>query len=296
MFNFYDRMLRNAPDPAGGGAPPAPPVPPAPPAPPAAPEQPWFAGHPDEAVRNFLTEKQIGDPNVAATKLFHAEKALSGAADVVPLPGENATPEQRAAFFDKLGRPKEAAAYDFGLPADAQVDEGFQGWAKETFHKHGLTASQAKDLVNDWHKYVTDYYAKETETNKVAEDKVIADLKTVHGGNFDQFVADGQKAFNALGLSADVVSALQKSAGSAAYLTLMSALGKKMGGEARFVDANGGQGNDANPATMTKEQAQAAVRRLEGDAEFNKKYLDAKHPEHNQAVERMLALQKVVHG
>lgn len=293
-MHIFDTVLRQAPEAPAGGAPPAPP-PAAPPggAPPAAPpgnDAPWFAGHPDEAVRTFLTEQNIGDPNVAATKLFHANKALAGAGDVIAKPAADATPEQKAAFYEALGRPKEAAAYDFGLPPEVQVDAGFQDWAKSTFHEIGMSGEQAKALVGKWQQFQTDYAANMAAEAKVAETAAIDGLKKEYGAGFDQFIADGQKAYSALGLDQATQNALAGAAGTAPYLALMAALGKKMGGEAGFKNATGGAGAELPAAQMTPEQATAEINRLMGDPAFQAKYNSATHPEHKVALQRMESL------
>ena len=289
-LTFYDVILRQAPD-APVAPPVAPPPPPDPGAPPPAPPPAaaWYEAHPDPVVKTFLTEQQIGDANVAATKLYHATKALGGSTDIIVKPPADATPEQRAAFFDALGRPKEAAAYDFGLPPEVQVDQGFQDWAKSAFHEVGIPADQAKGLVGKWQQFVADHNASQVAATQLKEEAVIADLKKVHGAQFDQFVADGQKAFNALGLPEEQANALASQAGSAAFLSLMSALGKKMGGEGGFVSPGGGQG-ELSPDQMTPAAAGAEINRLMADAVFQAKYNDARNPEHAVAVERMKKL------
>lgn len=285
LTNLRAAILR-APDdpPAPPPAPPAPSEPP--PATPAPPAGAWYDSHPDENVRTFLSEQQIGDANVAATKLFHANKALGGSTDVIVKPGADATPEQRAAFLDALGRPKEASAYDFGLPADAPVDEGFKTWAQTTFHEAGLSADQAKAVVGKWQEFVTEHTKNATAALQVAEDTAIADLKKEHGAQFDAFITDGQKAFGALGLDKAIHDKIAATAGSAAYLTMMAALGKKMGGEAAFKGSQGGQG-ETDVSAMTPEQAKAEIAKLQGDAEFQAKYTNNRHPEHAVALKRM---------
>lgn len=246
----------------------------------------WFAEHPDEAVRTFLTEQNIGDANVAATKLYHANKALGGSADVIVRPGAEATDEQRNAFYDALGRPKEATAYDFALPAEAKVDENFKTWAQTTFHKNGISNDQAKAIVGDWQKFVGEHQAQTEAQQKLDDDAEIEGLKKTYGSQWDQIVADGQKAQAALGLPEAHLNALARAAGQPAYLALMAALGRKMGGEDGFKNSQGGHGEIA-PDKMSKEQAQAEINRLQGDPAFQAKYNDAKHSEHAAAVSRM---------
>jgi hypothetical protein len=248
--------------------------------------QPWYASHPDAEVRTFLNEQKIEDPAIAATKLYHANKALGGSTDVVVKPPAGATPEQQEAFYNALGRPASPDAYDFGLGPEIKVDEGFKTWAQQTFHKTGVTADQAKAIVGAWQTFQADYAGQMQAQMQVQDKAAIDALKQEYGAGFDKFVADGQKAQAALGLPEAHLNALAASAGTPAYLALMAALGKKMGGEGSFVNANGGGGEIA-PNQMSPEQARVEISRLQGDATFQAKYLSAAHPEHRAAVQRM---------
>lgn len=198
------------------------------------------------------------------------------------LPVEGATQDQWDAFYKAAGRPDAPEGYELKFPDGVQVDEGYKTWATGTFHKLGLTGKQGAELAAAHQQFVSEHAATQAAT----EQRAIDTLKTELGGDdkFNMFVADGQKAFTALQLPAATMSALEGAAGTHAYLSLMAALGKKMGGEAPFLSGAGGGG--VLPSQMTKEQASAEIARLDGDAEFNKKYLDAKHPEHTQAVKQ----------
>lgn len=208
----------------------------------------------------------------------------------ITLPPEGAPKDAWDAFYKAAGRPDAPTDYKFEFKEGTTVDEGFKTWAGDTFHGLGLTSAQATGLVSKWQEFVETHGAQMSEAAKTADTAAIATLKTELGGDekFNAFVADGQKAFKGLDLPAATMSALEGAAGTHAYLSLMAALGKKMGGEGGFISTGGG--GDMAPAQMTKEQATAEINKLNGDVEFNKKYLDANHPEHKTATDKMQAL------
>lgn len=260
----------NTPDPPAPTPPVAPPVAPTPPvvADPTPPVVP-------PVVPPVAPTPPVVDPNAPAA---------------ITLPPEGAPKDAWDAFYKAAGRPDAPTDYKFEFKEGSSIDEGFKTWAGDTFHGLGLTSAQATGLVNKWQEFVETHGAQTAEQNTAKDAAEIASLKTELGGDekFNTFVAEGQKAFKGLGLPAEVLNKLEGAAGTHAYLSLMSALGKKMGGEGGFISSAGG--GDTPIAQMTKEQADAEITKLQGDAEFTKKYTDANHPEHKTAVEKMMAL------
>lgn len=65
----------------------------------------------------------------------------------IPVPGDNASPEEMDLFFKKLGRPDTPDAYKIDLPDGAELnDEAFKMY-KGIAHKAGLTNKQFDGLV-----------------------------------------------------------------------------------------------------------------------------------------------------
>jgi len=79
-------------------------------------------------------------------------KMLDGAQELIGkrpagIPGPDATPEDKAKFYDALGRPKTSAEYV--LDGSDKADQEFTSVVKDVFHKHGLSAEQAKGVYAD---------------------------------------------------------------------------------------------------------------------------------------------------
>ena len=104
----------------------------------------------DEDTRGWLQTKGLADIPSLAKSARESEKLLGG---MVKLPGKDATPEEREAFLNKLGRPEKVEGYQFtppkdlpeGLPYDGDRAKAFAGVA----HKLGITQEQAAGL-HDW--------------------------------------------------------------------------------------------------------------------------------------------------
>jgi len=126
--------------------------------PPDAPE--WIQGLPEElrtapegeqpSLAKFKPgegEELIPMPASVAKGYVELEKKLGQ--DSVVIPGENATEEERNAFYTRLGRPEKPDGYELkdpeGLPVDAEVKKSFQ----EIAHKAGINTQQAV-MLNDW--------------------------------------------------------------------------------------------------------------------------------------------------
>lgn len=107
----------------------------------------WRAGLPSELRENeaFVPFKTVGDFAKShletATKLKTAEQNLK---DYVPKLPDNASDEDKALYYNALGRPEQPSQYEFD-GEDKNAPEWTNFW-KQTFHGMGLTKPQAKQL------------------------------------------------------------------------------------------------------------------------------------------------------
>lgn len=128
-----------------GGAPPAPgsqqaPAPESPPAATTPDPANWLATL-DDGTRQWATEQGLKTP----ADLARAHQDLMATALVVP--GDDATEEERAAFYQRLGRPEKPDGYDFQKPEDVpSYNDGFADWFRTSAHAAGLSAAQAGAL------------------------------------------------------------------------------------------------------------------------------------------------------
>lgn len=103
--------------------------------------------------QGFVTDKGMSPATAAKLmKEAHEKEKLIGSS--IRVPGKDATPEERKAFLDKLGRPAEAAGYEFKQPADLPEDLPYDGEFATAFkafaHEQGFTKAQA-EAAHDWY-------------------------------------------------------------------------------------------------------------------------------------------------
>jgi len=129
----------------------------------------WTAQLPDDLKANETLTRfpTVGDLGRA---FLEADGRL---AKSVPLLTEDATDEQRAEFYKRLGRPESPDGYD--LPEVEGVSpDALAAW-RQRFHEAGLTAAQAKALYD---AYTAEVQAA-IEARQVESDKAIQDAEKV---------------------------------------------------------------------------------------------------------------------
>ena len=107
----------------------------------------WLDTLPDD-IKKDPSLASFKDPSSLAKSWVNAQKMIG--ADKVVIPGDNASDEEKAAFYAKIGRPESADKYAFKLPDGQKMDPTFEKGLREVAHKNGLTSAQLQGLV-DWH-------------------------------------------------------------------------------------------------------------------------------------------------
>lgn len=249
--------------------------------------KPWYESIPEPEAREHIKSKAYANPAELALANYNLTKMQRNAGDVVTIPGKDATPEAMKEFHRKIGVPDTPDGYNETLKFDAnvQVDPTFLQWGKDTFHKHGLTPAQAKGLADDWNGFIAAHNGSVLDADRAANEADLNALQTRWGTELEQNKAAGRRVVDALGLSTDLIGKIEANMGSAAIVELLAMIGRKSDEGGFFNGNNGGDPND--PSNMTKEQASAKIKELQGDAEFTKRYTDPKHPAHADAVKQM---------
>jgi hypothetical protein len=156
----------------------------------------WIAGLPDTLKTNeaFTKFKTVGD--FANDYLAVSTKATELEAKVgnsIPKLTETATDADRAAYYDALGRPKDAKEYEFD-GEDKNAPEWTNFW-KQQFHADGLTKAQAKNLSTQFNgqmqKMVEAHNVKMQGEVTAATEK----LKSEWGDKFDTNVELAKRVY-----------------------------------------------------------------------------------------------------
>jgi hypothetical protein len=146
----------------------------------------WLAGLPAELRDNetFKPYKTVGDFAKAhietATKAKELETKLG---NTIPKLGENATQEERAQFFNSLGRPEKPEGYELE-GGDQEKERVLAPW-KQEFHELGLTAAQAKGLKAKWDGRINGLIEQHQAKAKQEIAEASTKLKTEWGDKYD---------------------------------------------------------------------------------------------------------------
>lgn len=178
---------------------------------------------------------------------------------MVTLPDDKATPEDRDAFFKKLGWPGEPKGYEFarpeGLPEDVPYDEGmadrFKDWANEAKLPKAAAQALHDRYVKQFAEDVQAYQAEQVANAKAAHETLV---KEWGAPGSESYIKNRDAAVRALrseklaGLEDDLKSAglLMKDGTftSPRIANLLAAAGSQLQND-KLIGA--GEGNGANP-------------------------------------------------
>lgn len=246
---------------------------------------PWYGVIPEEGARQHVEAKGYKNPAELALANYNLTKLQRGDPTVIGVPGKDATPEQMSEFYGKLGRPDSPEGYDFKFGEGVKVDDGMLSFARSAFHEAGLTPQQAQLVADKWNEFAAKQNGDATTAMSEQNAAELKDLETRWAGDLEKNKAAGQRVVQSLGLKADLISKVENQIGSAAIVELLAAIGRKSD-EGAFTAGNQG-GDPDDPSQMTSQQAQTRIDALRGDADFQKKFNDAGHPGHKDAVKLM---------
>lgn len=268
-----------------------PPAAPAAPAPTPTPEPlPLAAGLTDPALKTWAEGKGWKDVESVVKSAFHLEKMVGVPPDQILRMPKPDDAEGMRGVLQRLGLPSDAKDYEVDFPEGADAD--YQKFVKETFHKAGLTTSQAKALAKEFADYTTNSVERETEFLRAQTAQEDADLRREWGNGYDRQLRLAQTAAGQLGLEKDALEAIEAQLGYAKTLKTFADLGAKLG-EDTFV-ANETQRSGFH-GQMTPAEAKSAIMALENDPESQKALFDRSHPHHKMIVEKRSQLFRIAH-
>ena len=277
--------------PAAPAAPTPPPPPAAPPAAPAAPEAPWH-GLTEPDAQAYVNNKGWKTPADIVKSYQGAEKLIGRDPNTlltIPRPDD---PAGFRAVMAKLGLPESPDKYELDVPQGVTPDEGYQKWARETFHKLGLPAQVVKELTKEHNAYVANTLGQQQKDYdlKVAGEK--SDLLKEWGAGHERMMAAAKAAAGNLGFNQQMIDAMESSIGYAGTMKFFASLGQKLG-ESSFAT---GQDKGAKFGTgMTPEEARVEFEAMKLDATVRAALLDGQHPGHKAAVEKQQRLFKYMY-
>lgn len=238
-------------------------------------------GLPDAWEQKFTTPDALLKSHVTLEKML-------GSQNKVALPGKNATPEERAAFFKTLGMPEKPDGYNSKPPetingkpfpkdlfseADAKQFANFA-------HTLGLTAEQHRALI----EFDAARGLRGVDEAKLGAEKSIKEavdaLKKDWGANYDANLALAERGAVACGFNGEENAAL---ANNPAFIRAMQKVGAMVGESA--LPGKGGT------APIPAQQRIAEIQ-----ADKSHPYWNKAHKLHSTAVREMQGLFEQLHG
>ena len=253
----------------------------------------WLDGINDPATKDWARAKGLQNgsfENVLGS--YHNLERMVGAdkaGRTVTMLGDEASAEDTAAFYNKLGRPEKAAGYSVELPVSAGGDSSRMDLMRNKAHELGITDKQFKGLVEADDAYIsaltTDTAANEASNTALA----VATLQKEWGAAYDQKGAGIDAAAGKLGMTSAQLNGLRVSMGSVDAMKFVDGLNTKIGDH--DFDTGIPTGGGITPA-----DAQIQLNELNLSKEFMEAWLNRQHPGHKAAVEKKARLARLVTG
>ena len=259
---------------------------PAPTPTPAAPTAPpdWFATLPtdlqaDKTPANF---KGKGVDELAKS-LVNAQKLIGTDKVAKPQPGWGE--KEWGEFYDVVGRPKDASEYQLPekLPEGVNITPESAKSFFEKAREMGLTKRQAAAVV----EFHAQQVAEASKSFVGQQEKMLTEakgeLERRFGTAFNERMGLAKEALRFAGSDADREALLGNPliANNPAIIELLANVGKAVASDVII-----GKGSGYKPG-HTPSEAQAEIESLRGDKEFMAAWINAHHPGHKAAVDRM---------
>ena len=218
--------------------------------------------------------KSFGDINGLLKSYSEAQSYIGGA---VKIPGENATDEERGAFYAKLGRPESPDKYTWtppeGISVEGATADNFKAF-KELCFKNGMTDRQVSAVMGGWSDIVSDITSKRDEllAKVAAESKAVLSAPNEWGDKYQERYNAAQKKIDDLGIRAHV-----EAAGIANDANFLKAIDSIISG-AKESRIRGTGGKFVSPGERMEQ------------LKLHPAYMNAGHPEHKAVIDELNSL------
>lgn len=216
-------------------------------------EKGWLSSIPENLREH---EAFQGKENLSSVFKDYADLTVKSK-DLLAIPGEDATDEDRAAFYAKLGRPEAAEQYELKTPEGLQEglhDEAVENAFKQLAFESGLSGDQASKL----HGWYWNLVKSGQEQSQQATEKAIDSLKDEWKGDaFKENTELAVRAFKQFGGDEAQKFIEETRVGGVSlgdhpmFLKIFAEIGKKIGDDTMGGDRSGsldGVGSDEQVA------------------------------------------------
>jgi hypothetical protein len=227
----------------------------------------YFAGYDDETkgwLNNRGMDKLSANDALAAAIKGHrnAEASLGVPQDRrIDLPVDQTAEGAMDAVYNRLGRPETPDAYTFEGAATDGPDKAFDEWAKEAFHKTGLSAGNANALHASFKEFINGTVNQSEADRAIQTEADLMALKQEWGPTFEKNTNLALATANKF-MSPEDFAALKGGMGNNAAMKMLQKIGAGFG-EDTFVS------DDSLPdGHVTPEGAREEIKALKRDKGF----------------------------
>lgn len=226
----------------------------------------WWGTFGDETIRGFAETKNWKSPEDVVKSYQNLEKIVGSKANALIVPGEDATAEDWAAFYDKTGRP--AAADNYAMPDTLKEDPAMKAFAPVA-HELGFTSKQWEGVT----KFITSNQEASAASEKAAltarAESDVAELKAANPGiKFDALKENFRRGARDLGVDEATQARLEAALGTKDMISMLAKVGA-MQGETPFVEGDPRSSGEKSP-----EAARIERDALSKDANFMKSWAE----------------------
>lgn len=197
----------------------------------------WMSSLPDD-LKADPTLQRYGDVEKLARGAIDLKRQASSR---VILPGEGADEAAWNNFYNAIGRPETADKYEIPVPdgADTRIADAFRPVA----HKLGLTAAQAKGIVEFNNSQVADQLAEFTRSSEAE----LAEFKK-STPEYDAKLARAKSLAKDLGVTPEVADALDVKLGTTNLMKFFFNLADRAGEHGRIDGEDPNLGGSTDPS------------------------------------------------
>ncbi len=206
----------------------------------------------------------------------------------VKIPQKEASSEEWARFFNELGRPNEAAAYQFSAAEAQFYDAELASDFKNIAHKAGLNQQQAQIVHDGMVEILTEKYQQHQLSCQQSKQQLMGQLQQKWGASYPDKLKKAQKAAQHFGFEGEALDQIENIVGSEATLEGLCRMGEGLTKDTSLMDM------ELKPAMTSVQTAKQKRAELSRDASFLEALMDKMHPSHKEAIAELDRLNAII--